>query len=169
MRKILLVGNPNTGKTTLFNTIAKAGEHAGNWHGVTVAVKEKKFKMNGEEYVLCDLPGIYSLDFISKEEELSVKHIFDNINQTIICILDANNLKRNLYLALEILSITKNVVFAVNMAKENKDLDSEKLEEILGAPVVKIDARSKKSVKKLLSILCDFYNRKKISYDTFIL
>ena len=71
MQKVLLVGNPNTGKTTLFNTIAKASEHAGNWHGVTVAVKEKKFTFNKKEYLLCDLPGIYSLDYISKEEQIS--------------------------------------------------------------------------------------------------
>ena len=147
MKKVLLVGNPNTGKTTLFNTMARASEHVGNWHGVTVAVKEKKFKYKEQEYLLCDLPGIYSLDYISKEEKISSEYIKNNDDAIILCMLDANNLKRNLYLALDLLKENKNIIIAINMAKEQKNLNAEKLEKILGVPVLKIDARSKKSVK----------------------
>ncbi|MBR2908986.1 MAG: ferrous iron transporter B [Clostridia bacterium] len=156
MQKVLLVGNPNTGKTTLFNTIAKASEHAGNWHGVTVAVKEKKFTFNKKEYLLCDLPGIYSLDYISKEEQISAEYIKENKNAIVICMLDANNLKRNLYLAIELLKQTKNIILAINMAKEYDSFEHKKIEDLLGVKVVKIDARSKKSVKSLLQVLDNF-------------
>lgn len=150
MTKILLVGNPNTGKTTLFNTIAKAQEHAGNWHGVTVAVKEKEFTFDGEKFTLCDLPGLYSLDGLTYEEQIASSFFYDNLDSVVICLLDANNLKRSLYLALDVLERSKNVVLAVNMAKEVSSFSDKALEKVLNVPVIGIDARSKKSVKRLL-------------------
>ncbi len=147
--KVLLCGNPNTGKTTLFNTMAKAKEKASNWHGVTVDVKQKSFKIEDKEFMLCDLPGIYSLEGISKEEELSAEFIKENINEIVVCVLDANNLKRNLLLAVELKNICKNLILAVNMANEVKCFDAEKLSEFIGLKVIPIDARKKKSVDKL--------------------
>jgi len=155
MVKVILAGNPNTGKTTLFNTMTKADEHASNWHGVTVDVKEKKYKFHNEEFTLCDLPGIYSLDAISKEEKIASKYLDEN-EGVIVCLTDANNLKRNLYLALELKEKYKNVVIAVNMAKEVKTFDAKKLSEILNVNVIGIDARKKKSVNVLKQVILDF-------------
>lgn len=156
MRKVLLCGNPNTGKTTLFNTLSKSNEKASNWHGVTVGVKEKVFKIKDENFILCDLPGIYSFNGLSEEEKISSNYIIENKDEMIVCVVDANNLKRNLLLVLEIKNITNNLIVAVNMANEVKCLDEKKLSENLGVKVVCIDARKKKSVNKLKSAICDF-------------
>ena len=168
LTKILLCGNPNTGKTTLFNTMAKAKEKASNWHGVTVSVKEKNFNINGKEFTLCDLPGIYSLEGISKEEELSASFIKENLNEIVVCVLDANNLKRNLLLAIELKEICPNLILAVNMANEVKRFDKDKLSKNLGIKVVGIDARKKKSVDTLkLAILEIYENISKESAKNF--
>ena len=151
MQKVILVGNPNTGKTTLFNTLAKASEHASNWHGVTVEVKEKPFKIKNKELMLCDLPGVYSLDSYSKEEQIASDFIADNSEAIIVCIVDANNLGRNLFLALELLERSNKVIIAVNMAKEVPNLDTNSISSELGVQVVKIDARKQKGVKDLLA------------------
>ena len=100
MKEVLLVGNPNAGKTTLFNSLTHSNEHVGNWHGVTVENKEKVFSFGGEEFSLIDTPGIYSLCPLSFEEEVSVKTIFDKQDRKIINICDENNLQLNLYLSL---------------------------------------------------------------------
>ena len=136
MRKVILVGNPNTGKTTLYNTLTRSNEHAGNWHGVTVAVKERKFSIDKEDFLLCDLPGLYSLDAYSEEEKLAAAYAEENKSAIFLCITDANNLRRNLYLALELKERYQNVVVAVNMAKEVKGFDAAALEKEIGLPVV---------------------------------
>lgn len=155
MVRVILAGNPNTGKTTLFNTMAKAEEHASNWHGVTVDVKEKKYKFNGKEFLLCDLPGIYSLDAISKEEKIA-KEYLENNDGVIVCITDANNLRRNLFLALELKEKYENVIVAVNMAKEVKSFNADKLSKSLNLKVIGIDARKKKSVNVLKQVILEF-------------
>jgi len=154
--KVLLVGNPNTGKTTLFNTLTKSFEHAGNWHGVTVDVKKKQYKYKGKEFEVCDLPGIYSLDAYSKEEKIAADFIKKNPDSVVVCICDANNLQRNLALALELKEKTKNIVLAVNMAKEVKSLDAKKLEKAIGIKTIALDARKKKSTNSLKEALADF-------------
>ena len=123
MKKIILIGNPNTGKTTLLNTITKSAEHVGNWHGVTVTSIEKKFKFNGEEYTLVDLPGLYSLDVYSMEERISVDYLKNNLDAIVINICDANNIERNLLLTMELLELGIKPIVAVNMAKENQNID----------------------------------------------
>lgn len=152
MKEIILVGNPNTGKTTLFNTITNSHEHVGNWHGVTVGEKVGKFKYCGNEYKLVDLPGLYSLDAYSGEEKIAYDYLMQNKKMLVINICDANNLERNLLLTLQLKSIGANVILAVNMAKENKNIDYKKLSNELGMKVVPIDARKKKSVENLLSV-----------------
>ena len=122
MKKVLLCGNPNTGKTTLFNTMAKGNEKASNWHGVTVQVKEKKYEYLDHDFLLCDLPGTYSLNGLSEEEKLASSFILNNKDEVVVLVVDANNLKRNLLLALEIKNICKNLIIAVNMASEVKGL-----------------------------------------------
>ena len=152
MKKYILIGNPNTGKTTLYNTITKSNEHVGNWHGVTVGVIEKKFIINGKECLIVDLPGLYSLDAYSMEEKISVDYLNNNKDATIINICDANNIERNLLLTMQLLSQGFNTIVAMNMAKENKNIDYKRLEKEIYSPVVEIDARNKKSVKNLLTL-----------------
>ncbi len=150
MQKIILAGNPNTGKTTLFNTLSHSREHASNWHGVTISVKEKPIKFEKEEYMLCDIPGLYSLGGYSFEEKLAIEYLEKNKDAVVVCLLDANNLRRNLFLALELKERVPNLLLAINMAKEIKGLNKEKLEELLGLKIFLIDARKRKSLSGLL-------------------
>ena len=92
MREILLVGNPNTGKTTLFNKITKSDERVGNWHGVTIEEKAKRFKHKDENLTLIDLPGIYSLQSLSYEEKVAIDYLNTHKNCKVINICDVNNL-----------------------------------------------------------------------------
>ena len=157
MKKIILIGNPNTGKTTLFNTLTGASEHVGNWHGVTVDVKERTF-LSEKNVVLVDLPGLYSLDAFSPEEKISADFLKQNKNSLVINICDANNLSRNLYLTMQLLERGLNVCLAINMAKELKGGDKifEKIESVLGIKVFPIDARKKRSCKKLVNFCLDY-------------
>ena len=157
MKKIILIGNPNTGKTTLFNTLTGASEHVGNWHGVTVDVKERTF-LSVKNVVLVDLPGFYSLDAFSPEEKISADFLKQNKNSLVINICDANNLSRNLYLTMQLLERGLNVCLAINMAKELKGGAKifEKIESVLGVKVFPIDARKKRSCKKLVNFCLDY-------------
>lgn len=154
--KVILAGNPNTGKTTLFNTLTNSFERASNWHGVTVDVKSEGYEYKGKSFEVCDLPGLYSLDAYSKEEQIASDFIEKNPDSVVVCLLDANNLKRNLFLALELKEKTPNLIFAVNMAKEVKGFNADKLEQELGVKTIPIDARNKKSVRSLKEQIADF-------------
>ena len=101
MHKLLLVGNPNVGKTTLFNSLTSSCEHTGNFHGVTVEEKSKIVILKNEKYEIFDLPGIYSLNCFSFEEEVSKRLILNNSGQVLV-VVDANSLRRNLYLCLQL-------------------------------------------------------------------
>ena len=114
MIKVSLVGNPNTGKTTLFNTLTGAHEHVGNWHGVTVEEKVKKYHFKGEEISIVDLPGLYSLSPLSFEERVSTEYILKSPEDIVVNICDASNLQRNLYLTLSLLELGVNLILAVN-------------------------------------------------------
>ena len=151
--EILLVGNPNTGKTTLFNAITKSDEHVGNWHGVTVEGKSKVFEIDGEKYSLVDLPGIYSLNALSYEEGVAIEYIQNHRDKKIINICDLNNLERNLFLTLCLLDEGLDVVLAVNstLKKPNCKLNAQKLSSFLKIPVVEINAEKNEGIKKLLS------------------
>ena len=100
MCKILIAGNPNVGKSTLFNSLTKSSEHTGNFHGVTVEEKNKSINFNGVNYQFVDLPGIYSLNCFSYEEEVSKNYLLKEKN--IVMLVDANSLRRNLYLSLQL-------------------------------------------------------------------
>lgn len=151
MKEVLLVGNPNTGKTTLFNNLTKSDEHIGNWHGVTVENKEKSFFVGEEEYVLVDTPGIYSLCPLSFEEDVAVGTISSHKSSKIINICDRNNLQRNLYLTLCLLEQGCDVVLAVNEIDKNVifKVDYKRLGEELGVSVVGLDAEKKEAVQSL--------------------
>lgn len=151
MKEILLVGNPNAGKTTLFNSLTHSNEHVGNWHGVTVDNKNKSFKVDGEDFMLVDTPGIYSLCPLSFEEEVAVKTIFEKKNDKIINICDQNNLQRNLYLTLCLLENDCDVVVAVNEIDKKPifKVDYKKLSNLLGIEVVSVNAEKKEHIDVL--------------------
>ena len=118
MNKILLVGNPNTGKTTFFNTLCKANEHIGNWHGVTVDAKSKVIKLDDKQVEVVDLPGLYSLTNYSFEEKVSKEFLYST-DDLCLNICDANNLSRNLFLTLQLLEMGKKVVMIVNIDRKS--------------------------------------------------
>lgn len=103
MPKFLLVGNANTGKTTLFNSLSKSNEHTGNWHGVTNEEKVAKYKFEKQIYEVVDLPGIYSMTPLSFEEKVATDYIYSHLDCPVINICDLNNIQRNLFLTLELI------------------------------------------------------------------
>ena len=156
MLKFALAGNPNSGKTTLFNSLTGSTAHVGNWPGVTVDKKEGTYKKLEEPINIIDLPGIYSLSPYTPEEVISRNYILDENPDCIINIVDATNLERNLYLTTQLLEIDVPVVIALNMIdvieKNNESIDAKTLEEKLGVPVVAISALKENNIQELMSI-----------------
>jgi len=152
---IAIAGNPNVGKSTVFNALTGMHQHTGNWPGKTVSNAAGICKYNGSQFLLIDIPGTYSLMSNSEEEEIARNYIcFGNPNVTIV-IVDATCLERNLNLVYQTMEITSNMIVCVNLLDEAKKkkihIDLEKLEIILGVPVVGIIARKKKTLTKLMS------------------
>ncbi len=143
---IALMGNPNSGKTSLLNSLAGLKLHVGNWPGKTVERKEAKINFAGQELKITDLPGTYSLSSFSEEEKIAGNFIIKNNPEVIIQIADVNSLEKSLFLFFEILALGKKVVLAFNFNKESKakgiKIKIRKLEEILGVPIVKIEANT---------------------------
>ncbi len=163
--KLALVGNPNCGKTTLFNAMTGEKEYVGNWPGVTVEKKEGKVKnaatcadglcTHGHEMTLVDLPGIYSLSPYTMEERVARKYIIEEHPDAIINIVDATNLERNLYLSVQLLELERPMVIALNMMdeveKHGDEIDCVALSHELGIPVVPISARTGDGIDELIS------------------
>ena len=153
--RMALVGNPNAGKTTLFNTLTGARQHVGNYPGITVDYKEGTFTHNNQELTLTDLPGTYSLTAYSVEEVVTRDYLVQEKPQVVINIVDASNLERNLYLTTQFLELGCPLIIALNMIDTAKDrgieIKAEKLSELLGVPVVPIIARSGKGTDELIS------------------
>ena len=141
--KIALAGNPNCGKTTLFNGLTGANQFVGNWPGVTVEKKEGKLK-NHKDVIVTDLPGIYSLSPYTLEEVVARKYLLEEHPDVILNIIDGTNLERNLYLTTQLTELGIPVVLAVNMmdvVKKNGDkIDLKKLSEVIGCEAVGISA-----------------------------
>ena len=156
MKHFALVGNPNCGKTTLFNSLTGSTAHVGNWPGVTVDKKEGTYKKCEEPISIVDLPGIYSLSPYTPEEVISRNYILDEKPDCVINIIDATNLERNLYLTTQILEIDVPVVIALNMidvVRKNGDLlNPELLEQKIGVPVVAISAQKGENIERLMDI-----------------
>ena len=151
MEEILLVGNPNSGKTTLYNALTRSNEHIGNWHGVTVEEKKKMMKVKDKNFLLVDTPGLYSLSPLSFEEEVSFKIIEGKNYKKIINICDRNNLQRNLYLSLCLLEENLDIVITINEIdkKVKFKVDERKLSTMLGCDVILINAEKKIKVEAL--------------------
>ncbi|MBO8435289.1 MAG: ferrous iron transport protein B [Tyzzerella sp.] len=161
-----LAGNPNCGKTALFNELTGSTAHVGNWAGVTVDRKEGTYKSkNGENVGIIDLPGIYSLSPYTPEEIIARNFIINDTPDLIINIIDATNLERNLYLTTQILEIDCPVVIALNMMdiveKQGDTIDIDGLSSILGVPVVPISALTGKGVDKLMEVAIKTASKKR--------
>ncbi len=161
MNEIILIGNPNSGKTTLFNTLTKSNERVSNWHGVTVGVKSKEFLNNDEFVLITDVPGVYSLDGYSNEEKIACEYLNKHKESLIVNICDANNLKRALKLTMELVSGGFNIVVAVNMCNEVEGVDYCKLGKYLGVQFIEIDARNNNGITNLKNVISNNYKHKK--------
>ena len=156
MIKIALAGNPNSGKTTLFNSLTGSTAHVGNWPGVTVDKREGIYKKGTEPMQIVDLPGIYSLSPYTPEEVISRNFILNDKPDLIINIVDATNLERNLYLTTQLMEIDVPIVIALNMmdaVKKNGDkIDAKTLEKKIGIKVVEISALRETGLKELMEV-----------------
>ena len=158
---VALVGNPNCGKTSLFNVASGAHEHVGNYSGVTVDAKEGFFKYQGYQFRLVDLPGTYSLSAYTPEEIYVRKHIIEDTPDIIINVVDASNLERNLYLTSQLIDMNVRMVVALNMYDElqasGNKLDHEKLSQLMGVPMVPTICRSNYGIDELFHHVIDIY------------
>lgn len=155
--RVALVGNPNCGKTTLFNQLTGSYEYVGNWPGVTVERKEGKVKNIGDNIRLVDLPGVYSLSPYSPEEIVTRNYIMQESPDVIINIVDVTNLERNLYLTTQLLELNCKMILVLNMSDllrtKGQEVDCKELEKRLGIPVVSISAGKNRGIDKLLETL----------------
>ena len=154
MKRFALAGNPNSGKTTLFNSLTGSTAHVGNWPGVTVEKKDGVYKKLNEKVSIIDLPGIYSLSPYTSEEVVARNYIIDENPDCVINIVDATNLERNLYLTTQLLEINVPMVVALNMIdvlnKEGTTIDIKALEEGLGVPVIAVSALRDDNLDELM-------------------
>lgn len=161
--KIALAGNPNAGKTTLFNALTGANQYVGNWPGVTVEKKEGKLKKH-KDVVVVDLPGIYSLSPYTLEEVVARNYLIDEKPDVILNIVDGSNLERNLYLTTQLVELGIPVVVAINMMdivrKNGDEIKTDKLSEALGCAVVEISALKNEGVSEVAAKAVDLAEKK---------
>ena len=161
--KVALVGNPNCGKTSLFNIASGGHEHVGNYSGVTVDAKEGTFEQGGYKFVIVDLPGTYSLSAYSPEELYVRRNLIDDMPDVVVNVVDSSNLQRNLYLTTQLIDMNLRVVMALNMydelnAKGDK-LDIKQLGYLLGMPVVPTVSRNGKGISELFDTVIQVYEK----------
>jgi ferrous iron transport protein B len=193
--KIALAGNPNVGKTCIFNSLTGSNQHVGNWPGVTVERKEGNVNVDGSEYEIVDLPGIYSFSPNTIDEKISRDFLVEEKPDGVILVVDASNLERNLYILTQALELRKKVILVLNMMdvvrKENMKIDTDNLKNILGIPIIEACASTGEGIKELtrelkrldswempgfridygervdkaIDILADYFESKGILYD----
>jgi len=160
---VAFIGNPNCGKTSLFNNYTGAKLKVANWPGVTVEKKEGSYKFKDKDYKLVDLPGIYSLTSYTMEEKLSRQYILEDEVDVIIDVADASSLERNLYLTLQLIELGKPVVLALNMMdiveERGMEIDMHRLPEMLGIPVIPVSARKKTGLEVLMHAVAHHKNK----------
>jgi len=158
---VALAGNPNAGKTTVFNNLTGAHQHVGNWPGVTVEKKEGSYRYGGYQVRVVDLPGVYSLTAYSPDEVVARNFILEGTPDIVVDIVDASNLERNLYLTVQLIELETNLVVALNMMDiaQSRDyqIDVDSLARELGAPVVPMVAKNKEGNKGLLQAIVDAF------------
>ena len=156
---VALAGNPNTGKSTLFNAFTGLRQHTGNWPGKTVIRAEGTVRFEGKRYKLIDLPGAYSLIADGTDEQIARDFILFGKPDCIVIVLDATNVERNLALALQVLEVSGRVVIALNLVDEAQrrgiTVDAEALSRELGVPVIPTVARDKQGVVDLAAAIAD--------------
>ena len=161
--KVALVGNPNCGKTSLFNVASGSHEHVGNYSGVTVDAKESTMEHGGYKIQLIDLPGTYSLSAYSPEELYVRKSLFEDMPDVVVNVVDASNLQRNLYLTTQLIDMNLRVVIALNMYDElqakGDRLDIKQLGYLLGMPVVPTVSRIGEGIDKLFDTVIQIYEK----------
>ena len=161
--KVALVGNPNCGKTSLFNMASGSHEHVGNYSGVTVDAKEGTFEYGGYRFLLVDLPGTYSLSAYSPEELYVRKNLVEDVPDVVVNVVDASNLQRNLYLTTQLIDMNLRVVMALNMYDELKErgdkLDIKQLGYLLGMPVVPTVSRIGEGIEQLFDTVIQIYEK----------
>lgn len=164
MIRVALIGNPNVGKTVIFNHLTGARQYVGNWPGVTVEKKVGRCTHRGVEMEVVDLPGVYSLTARSPDELIARDYIVEEKPDVVVDIVDASNLERNLYLTLLLLELEANVVVALNMmdvaASEGYEVDAGMLSKLLGVPVVPCVATRGEGIEALKDAIVDAATRK---------
>ncbi len=166
--KIALAGNPNSGKTTMFNELTGSSQYVGNWPGVTVEKKEGKYK-GQKDVVIVDLPGIYSLSPYTLEEVVSRNFIINEKPEAIINIVDSTNIERNLYLTTQFLEMGTPVVLALNMMdllqKSGDTIDKDRLSQMLGCPVIETSALKGQGAKEVAQKAIEIAQNKELPKD----
>jgi ferrous iron transport protein B len=153
MLNIALVGNPNAGKSTIFNALTGEHQHVGNWPGKTVSVKDGQCSVCGVTFNIIDLPGTYSLTAYSEEEGITRDYLIDGCPDAVVAVVDAGNLERNLYLVLQLIELGAPLVIALNMIDmanaRGLSIDVDQLSARLGVPVVAAVATQGKGLDEL--------------------
>jgi ferrous iron transport protein B len=171
--KVALVGQPNVGKSHLVNSISGASLHVGNFSGVTVEKKEVRFERDGYEIIIIDLPGTYSLNSYSPDEQVTKDYLLKANYDIIVNTVDANSLQRNLSLTLQILDIGKKTILAVNMIdeveKNGGKIDNEQISQMLGIPAMLVSAKEKRGIDELIKKILEMYEfgkaENRLTYD----
>ncbi len=169
--RVALVGQPNVGKSHLINSIAGASLHVGNFSGVTVEKKEVRFERDGYEITITDLPGTYSLNAYSPDEQVVKEFLINESYDVIINAVDANALQRNLTLTLQILDMGKKTILAINMIDEVEKnggrIDNEEISKMLGIPVLLVSAKEKRGIDELIKKILEMYEFGKVENKLF--
>jgi ferrous iron transport protein B len=166
--RILLAGNPNVGKTTLFNSLCGVHQHTGNYPGVTVEIKEGKHQINDHSIIVSDLPGTYSLSAFTPDEQVARDALLTSSPDAIVQIIDATNVERNLFLTTQLMEIGIPMVIALNMSdladEQGIKIDADCLEKNLKVPVVRIVARTGEGIEKLVKTIIRVTDKKTSSH-----
>lgn len=161
---IALIGNPNSGKTTVFNNLTGARQHVGNWPGVTVEKKEGSLDYQGYHIRVVDLPGVYSLTAYSLDEVIARNFVVEGKPDVVVDIVDASSLERNLYLTVQLLEMGARVIVALNMMDQadlrGHSIDTPRLSHLLGIPVVPMSANRNRGTAELLREIVNVAGKK---------